>query len=131
MSQDLLVRLPCDFSGNGLQNQRMLTLDHLVEWLPTSGQVGFLSSRTFYLDEIVHAQSLSHVRLFVTQWIAAHQAPLSMGFFTQEYWSGLPFPLPKTLQPLENQQDNQNGLRTGLTTPFFSRSGFIWGNVRF
>ena len=57
--------------------------------------------------------------------------PLSMGLSRQEYWSGLPFPLPKTLQPLENQQDNQNGLRTGLTTPFFSRSGFIWGNVRF
>ena len=100
MSQDLLVRLPCDFSGNGLQNQRMLTLDHLVEWLPTSGQVGFLSSRTFYLDEIVHAQSLSHVRLFVTQWIAAHQAPLSMEFSRQEYWSRVPFPSPGDLPDL-------------------------------
>ena len=33
-----------------------------------------------------------HVRLFVTPWIVACQAPLSMGFFRQEYWSGLPFP---------------------------------------
>ena len=35
---------------------------------------------------------LSCVRLFVTQWTIAHQAPLSMGFSTQEYWSRLPFP---------------------------------------
>ena len=31
---------------------------------------------------------------FVTPWTAACQAPLSMGFFRQEYWSGLPFPSP-------------------------------------
>ena len=34
---------------------------------------------------------LSHARLFVTPLTVAHQAPLSMGFFSQEYWSGLPF----------------------------------------
>ena len=32
----------------------------------------------------------SRVRLFVTLWTVAHQAPLSMGFSRQEYWSGLP-----------------------------------------
>ena len=31
---------------------------------------------------------------FVIQWTVAHQAPLSMGFSRQEYWSGLPFPFP-------------------------------------
>ena len=36
--------------------------------------------------------TLSHVRLFVTPWTVAHQAPPSMGFSRQEYWSGLPFP---------------------------------------
>ena len=35
---------------------------------------------------------LSHVQLFVTPRTVAHQAPLSMGFSRQEYWSGLPFP---------------------------------------
>ena len=35
---------------------------------------------------------LSRVRLFVTPWTAAYQAPPSMGFSRQEYWSGLPFP---------------------------------------
>ena len=38
------------------------------------------------------SKSLSRVRLFATQWIAAYQAPLSMGFSRQEYWSGLPLP---------------------------------------
>ena len=36
---------------------------------------------------------LSHVRLFVTLWTVAHQAPLSMGFSRQESWGGLPCPL--------------------------------------
>ena len=35
---------------------------------------------------------LSHVRLFAIPWIVAHQAPPSMEFSRQEYWSGLPFP---------------------------------------
>ena len=40
---------------------------------------------------------LSHVRLFATPWPVACQAPTSMGFFRQEYWSGLPFPSPGDL----------------------------------
>ena len=39
-------------------------------------------------------KSLSRVRLFATPWTVAYQAPLSMGFSRQEYWSGLPFPSP-------------------------------------
>ena len=38
---------------------------------------------------------LSHVRLFATLWTVARQAPLSMRFSRQEYWSGLPFPSPR------------------------------------
>ena len=38
--------------------------------------------------------SVTHVQLFVTPWIVACQAPRSMGFFRQEYWSGLPCPSP-------------------------------------
>ena len=37
---------------------------------------------------------LSHVQLCVTPWTAAYQAPLSLGFSKQEYWSGLPLPSP-------------------------------------
>ena len=43
----------------------------------------------------VHAQSFSRVRFFVTSWTTACQAPLSMGFSRQEYWSGLPFPFSR------------------------------------
>ena len=43
------------------------------------------------------AKLLSCVRLFATAWTVAHQAPLSMEFSRQEYWSGLPFPSPGDL----------------------------------
>ena len=39
----------------------------------------------------------NHVRFFVTPWTVACQAPLSMGFSRQEYWSGLPCPTPGDL----------------------------------
>ena len=42
-------------------------------------------------------KSLSRVRLFAILWTVAYQAPPSMGFFRQEYWSGLPFPSPGDL----------------------------------
>ena len=45
----------------------------------------------------VRAQWLSHVRVFETPWTLVCQAPLSMGFPRQEYWSGLPFPTPGDL----------------------------------
>ena len=42
---------------------------------------------------------LSRVQLFATPWTVAYQAPLSMGFSRQEYWSGLPFPSPDLPNP--------------------------------
>ena len=45
----------------------------------------------------VKVKSFSGVRLFVTPWIVAHQAPPSMGFSRQEYWGGLPLPSPGDL----------------------------------
>ena len=39
-------------------------------------------------------KSLSRVRLLATPWTAAYQAPSSMGFARQEYWSGVPLPSP-------------------------------------
>ena len=51
-----------------------------------------------YLEELkVKVKSLSRVRLFSTPWTVAYQAPPSMGFSRQEYWSGLPFPSPGDL----------------------------------
>ena len=43
------------------------------------------------------SQLLSHVRSFRTPWSVAQQAPLSMEFSRQEYWSGLTFPPPEDL----------------------------------
>ena len=54
---------------------------------------GILQARTLEWVAIslcVKVKSLSRVRLLATPWTAAHQAPLSMGFSRQEYWSGLP-----------------------------------------
>ena len=45
----------------------------------------------------VKVKLLSHVRLLATPWTAAYQAPPSMGFSRQEYWSGVPLPSPGKL----------------------------------
>ena len=70
---------------------------------PGSAVPGILQARTLEWVAIsfsnackskVKVKSLSHVWLFATPWTAAYQAPLSMGFSRQEYWSGVPFPSP-------------------------------------
>ena len=49
----------------------------------------------FYV--LCEVKSLSCVRLFVTPWTVAYQAPQSVEFSRQEYWNGLPFPSPGDL----------------------------------
>ena len=61
---------------------------------------------------VVKVKLLSHIRLFATPWTVAYQAPLSMGFSRQQYWSGLPFPSPGDLP---NQGSNR-GLLHGRQT---------------
>ena len=51
------------------------------------------STQKVMLNRPERACVLHHVQLFATPWTVAHQAPLCKGFFRQEYWSGLPFPL--------------------------------------
>ena len=62
-------------------------------WLSKSKHIS--SFRTFGVFK-----SFSRVRLFAIPWTVAHQAPPSMGFSRQEYWSGLPFPSPEDLPDL-------------------------------
>ena len=70
---------------------------------PGSPVPGILQARTLEWVAIcfsnawkwkVKVKLLSHVRLLAIPWTAAHQAPPSMGFSRQEYWSGLPLPSP-------------------------------------
>ena len=44
-----------------------------------------------------------------TPWTVAYQAPPSMGFSRQEYWSGLPFPSPVTLKTLATEEKKKVG----------------------
>ena len=68
--------------------------------LRTCGSIGtncrLTSSRDTALPRLrtINVQSLSRVLLFATPWTIAHQAPLSMEFSRQEFWSGVPIPPP-------------------------------------
>ena len=73
---------------------------------PGSSVHGILQARTLEWVAISFSNAwkwkakvklLSRVRLLVIPWTAAHQAPLSMGFSRQEYWSGVPLPSPKVI----------------------------------
>ena len=73
---------------------------------PGSPVPGILQARTLEWVAIsfsnawkwkVKVKLLSRVRLFETPWTAAQQAPPSMGFSRQEYWSGVPLPSPYVL----------------------------------
>ena len=57
-------------------------------------------------------KALGHARVLVTPWTAAYQAPSSMGFSRQEYWSGVPSPSPNML--------------SRLVITFLSRSKRLW-----
>ena len=68
-------------------------LDHLV--VPESkDMLKNKETKNLCNDDKVKVKSLGCVQFFATPWTVAHQAPPSMGFSRQEYWSGLPFPSP-------------------------------------
>ena len=123
---------------------------------PGSSVPGILQARTLERVAIsfsnvckwkVKVKSLSRVWLLATPWTAAHQAPLSMGFSRQEYWSGVPLPSPpEYLDPyfcLRTKSSKQNSrwkrihkkfnvlsdLETGnfwISHPFYS---YIWYSI--
>ena len=87
--------------------QSCLTLCDPIDGSPLGSAVpGILQARTLEWLAIsfsnawkwkVKVKSLSRVRLLATTWTAADQAPPSMGFSRQEYWSGVPLPSPYSL----------------------------------
>ena len=85
--------------------QSCLTLCDPIDCSPPASPVpGILQARTVEWVAIsfsnawkwkVKVKSLSRARLLATPWTAAYQAPPSMGFSRQEYWSGVPLPSPR------------------------------------
>ena len=89
--------------------QSCLTLCDPIDGSPPGSPTpGILQARTLEWVAIsfsnackwkVKVKSLSRVRLLATPWTAAYQAPPSMGFSRQEYWSGVPLPSPSRKWP--------------------------------
>ena len=64
------------------------------------GMNGYPSPLNMMLLLLLLLSRFSRVRLCVTPWTAAHQAPVSKGFSRQEWWSGMPFPSPNMMLPI-------------------------------
>ena len=87
---------------------------------PGSPIPGILQARTleWVVISFSNAQSekwkwkWSHARLSATPWTAAHQAPLSMEFSRQEYWSGVPLPSPMLPLTIANIKWRENWRKT-------------------
>ena len=119
---------------------------------PGSAAPGILQARTLEWVAIsfsnawkwkVKVKSLSRARLLPTPWTAAYQAPLSLGFSRQEYWSGVPLPSPwKKSNPFHTDFNNEgyflaqiigypeiewNSGFTGLSN--LTMSSRIWGGA--
>ena len=78
--------------------------DHHTEWNKSEREKQTSNINTYmwnlqkwYEVKWSEVKSLSRVRLLAIPWTVAYQAPPSMGFSRQEYWSGLPFPSPGDL----------------------------------
>ena len=103
-----------DFGGSAAAAAKSLqscpTLCDPIDGSPPGSPIpGILQARTLEWVAIafskawkwkVKVKSLSHIRLLSTPWTAAYQAPRSMGFSRQEYWSGVPLPSPLVLLPV-------------------------------
>ena len=99
--------------------QLCLTLCDPIDGSPPGSPVpGILQART--LDWLVFSfsnawkwkvkvKSLSRVRLLATPWTTAYQAPPSMGFSRQEYWSGVPLPSP--IERIETDKEESTLLK--------------------
>ena len=76
-------------------------MDRGAWWTTVHGvaELGTTEQLTLLLTDhkVSEVKSLSHVRLFATPWTLAYQAPPSMGFSRQEYWSGVLFPSARYL----------------------------------
>ena len=120
----------CDITAAAKLLQSCLTLCNPIDGSPPGSPVpGILQARTLEWVAIsfsnawkwkVKGKSLSRVRLLATPWTTAHQAPPSMGFSRQEYWSGGPLP---SLHGLYSPW-NSPGQNTGVGSLFLLQGIF-------
>ena len=120
--------------------QSCLTLWDPIDGSPPGSPVpGILQARTLEWVAIsfnawkwkVKVKTLSRVRLLATPWTAAHQAPPSMGFSRQGYWSGLPLPSP-ILQPWNHwilQNHCAPGERKRICILNTTKESYDWQNL--
>ena len=104
--------------------QSCLTLCDPIDGSPPGSSVpGILQATTLEWVAIsfcnawkwkVKVKSLSRVRLLVTPWTAAYQAPPSMGFSRQEYWSGVPSPSPRVFSSTTVRKHQSFGAQPSL-----------------
>ena len=116
--------------------QLCLTLCNPTDGSPPGSSVpGILQVRTLEWVAIsfsnagkwkVKVMLLSRVRPLVTPWTAAYQAPPSMGFSRQEYWSGVPLPFPRKYMNDPQMPNPVQASHCGLA-PAWIRFGRQWG----
>ena len=105
--------------------------------LPGSPIPGILQARTLERVAIsfsnawkwkVKVKSPSRVRLLATPWTAAYQAPPSMGFSRQEYWSGVPLPSPGSSQT--SDQIQVSCIAGGFFTDWDTREAWVTWHIK-
>ena len=139
ISQELLFQAECHFllrdyinsAAAAKSRQSCPTLCDPIDGSPPGSPVpGILQARTLEWVAIsfsnawkrkVKVKSLSRVWLFATPWTLAHQAPPSMGFSRQEYWSGVPFDY---YLPLRNDIALWTN-KSGQNFPIFHGAGLV------
>ena len=119
--------------------QLCLTLCDPIDGSPLGSPVpGILQARTLEWVAIsfsnawkwkVKVKSLSHVRPSATPWTAAYQAPLSMGFSRQEYWSEVPLPSPKRSLVFPILLFSSISLHWSLRKAFLSLLAILWSSA--
>ena len=81
----------------------------------------------------VKVKSPSRVLLFATPWTVAYQAPPSMGFSRQEYWSGVPLPSPGSLPDPGIEPGSPAFQADNLTSEphlcYFLKGKFVWSVI--
>ena len=119
-SQIWLSDFTFPFHFHALEKE-MATHSSVLAWrIPGTGEPGGLPSmgshRVWRLKRLSSSSMCSVVSDSVTLWTAAHQAPLSIGFPRQEYWSGWPFPSPGSTV-VKNPPGNAGHIRNAGSIP--------------